>query len=321
MTIVGGVAPGAVYVQPEMPPVPPEIDPGRYAVSLTLVPEDPALSSFRLTDDGVDNGIILLGGMRGLGKPEYVDFTEDFAGRDGTYFFGERALPREVFLPLHVYHDGDSLEWLEHDRELFKLFRRGRYFWLVAQLPTGEIRRLRVRYRSGGDYALDRDPIFFGWMTYGLYFQADQPMWEGEPITQPWAQVPQLPLFGASNPGPPVNISPRNIATATITNSGDNETWPIWELEGPMDPGAELTVGTGTITVPFGLLEDDSLVIDTRPEEQTAILNGTVDKTRDLGSYGYREIPPGEDVQIGIDIPGTSGIVRVSIWPTYERAW
>ena len=88
-----------------------------------------------------------------------------------------------------------------------------------------------------------------------------------------------------------------------------------------MSSGAELMVDGGLVTVPFNLNEGDVLVIDERPEAQTAMLNGSIDKTTSLGSYGYREIPPGENVSVGINIPGSTGKVSLSLVPLYERAW
>jgi hypothetical protein len=319
MTVIeGGFAPGFLYVSSPRNAPPPEVDPGRRGYSIWIEPEDPELPTWGLTN-GYEDGVILLRGIRGLGSPDHVEFVDEYAAIDGEYYFGERTAPREIFLPIHLFHDGTSLEWVEHSRTFWKMFRRGQHVRIYVQAPDAEVFSIRARYQKGGEEASILDPAFYGWASHGIYLKASQPFWEGAEVRQEWKQQELLPMFGASHPGPPFNIAYRRLDSATITNRGDVDAWPLVTLEGPMDAGAEVTIGGGTVSVPFELDEGDVLVMDYSPREQSAILNGVTDKTKDLGSYGWRRLPPGKNVAVGIEIPGVTGGLAVAFTPLMER--
>lgn len=311
--------PGLVFASGVTPSVQPVYEERRYGISLWLVPDDESLPTWRLTN-GEDNGIILMPGMRGLGKAESQEFAEEYASIDGEYYFGERTLPREVFLPLHVFHDGSSQDWIDRDSLLWKSFRRGAHSTLYAQHPNGTIRSLRVRYARGGEEGYDLDPSFFGWATYGIYLRASQPHWEGAAVFQEWVQSEQPPFYSAEAPALPFNISyPSFTEFGYMTNPGDIDVWPKVTLSDGIAPGAEIVIAGGSVQVPFEIPDGEILVIDYSPSEQSAFLDG-VDVTRDLGTYGFRRFPAGEQVQVGIDLAGTSGKARIDLVPRYERA-
>jgi hypothetical protein len=313
--------PGAVYVQASNPSAPIPSDPGRYGLDIWLTSEDdPSLPTWSLTD-GEENGLVLMPGVRGLGKPDSTAFAEEYAAIDGEYYFGERTHAREIFLPLYVYHEGDSSDWVMRDQLLWRNFRRGHHSRLHTYHPAVGHRSLRARYTSGGGEALELDPTFFGWAKYGIYLKAAQPFYEGDPIEYSWAAQTPKPMYGVGFGAPPLNVSYRNIETATLSNPGEMEVAPKVILEGPMDDGAVVTIGGKAIPVPFALLDGDVLVIDHAKSAQSAILNGSVDRTDDLGSFRFAMIPAGQNIPIGLNIPGSTGKVTVSLTPLYERAW
>jgi hypothetical protein len=189
--------------------------------------------------------------------------------------------------------------------------------------PDGTQRRIRVRYEKGGEEAFEIDPVFYGWAKYGLYLTAEQPYWEGvgfDPVE--WGAAEPVYFFGGgtSGPtlGPPFGIAkPTTSGRTSMSNPGDVEAWPVWTIRGPMT-SCELGIEGQTVIVPFALASGDVLVIDTRPTAQTAILNGTVDKTPQLGSFGFAQVEPGDDVELTVLTTGTGGSVRVELTPLYE---
>jgi hypothetical protein len=315
------VLPGLVYAQPYTPPIRPPVDPGRMAFGLRIVPEDESLPAWQLTD-GEDAGIILMRGVRGLGTPQHTSFEEEYASADGAYHFGDRTSPREVFLPVYLFHDGSSQEWVERDSLFWKTLRRGAYSRLYVQLPDGAIRSLRVRYTGGGDEAFEMDPAFFGWAKYGIYMKAPQPFWEGGEVEKEWAPSDSDPMFGSESTAPYLSTSYPTLASATISNPGDMPCSPRVTYTGPIPAGAEVTLGGKTIPIPFEIPDGSILVVDHAPGEQSAVMNGTVDVTEDLGSFDFTEIEPGQSIPVGIELPvGSEGAIAVSITPLYERAW
>lgn len=309
--------PGVLLATPPfIPPVLP-VDPGRYALEMMWV--DGQGVSWPLTD--TDSGLVLMRGVRGLGAPTFVHYRDELSGTNGSYWRGYRTEAREVFWPLHVFSDGSSQDWVGYNRALWRGLSPSTEGTWVVKHEDGSTRRLRLRYTKGGEEAFDLDPVFFGWATYGIYFQADQPYWEGDPVKRRWETTEPTFFFGDDDEAPPFYISnPPTPEQATLTNPGDIDTWPVWTLEGPL-ASAELGVAGRTVSVPFVLGEDDVLVIDTRPTEQTAILNGTIDKTGDLGSFGFAKVPHGTDVPITVTMAAVSeevGAVTVELTPLYE---
>ena len=309
--------PGVLLVS--VPPPPPVVDanPGRYALEMEWT--DGNGTRWSLSDP--DSGIILMQGVRGLGAPTFTHFRDDLSGTDGALWRGYRAEVREVFWPVYLYHDGNSADWVTRNRAFWRGMSPSKEgTWSVRQ-EDGTTRRLRLRYMNGAEEALDLDPVFFGWAKYGIYLQADQPYWEGDPVTRRWETAEPEFFFGPDDEAPPFYIAkPPVPAVTTITNPGDVAAWPVWRLTGPLT-SATLTVDGRAISVPFALGSGDTLVIDTRPTAQTAILNGTTDMTGQLGSYGFAKIPPGVDREISVLLNPPSdevASVEIALTPLYE---
>ena len=311
--------PGTVFVQAPFVPAPPPVDPGREHVGIWLETWDG--KSWRL--DAPDSGIVLMRGARGFGMVSVEHHRDEHAIIPGSRWRDARVLEREIFLPLYVFSDGTSRDWQEHNRAFWRGLRTGKTAWLYVMWPDGTKRRIQVRYEKGGEEAFEMDPVFYGWAKYGIYLTAEQPYWEGVDFPpKEWGAA--LPVYffggGTSGPtlGPPFGIAkPTTSGRTSINNPGDVEAWPVWTITGPMI-SCELGADGQTIIVPFPLVSGDVLVIDTRPTAQTAILNGTIDKTPNLGSFGFAQIEPGDDVELTVLTEGTGGSVRVELTPLYE---
>lgn len=313
--------PGIVLVRPAATPsVPAPPDEGRFALEMTWI--DGRGNSWTLTKP--DSGIILQRGVRGLGAPKFVHYRDQLGASSGSLWRGYRAESREVFWPLYLYSDGNSSDWRAYNAKFWKGMSPGLEGRWVVRAEDGTTRTLRCRYTSGGDEAFELDPVFFGWAKYGIYLQADQPYWEGEPIITTWQTAEPAFFFGPDRLAPAFHISKPPIPVqATTSNPGDVPAWPVWTLRGPLT-SATLGVGSHIISVPFSLGVGDELVIDTRPTAQTAILNGTTDKTGDLGSFGFTKIPAGASVNVVVTINAPSEQVAsasLALTPLYEWAF
>lgn len=292
--------------------VPPTVDPAAELRGLTSSWVGWDGSEWLLTE--LESGVQFGSGVRGLGMPVVDYFTQESAGVDGAFDRGFRTKPREVFWPLHVFADGDSQAWYDYDRAFWRTLQPGRTgVWEVAQ-PNGTARRLRLRIDDDGSPDFERDPGPVGWQAYGVKLVANQPYWEGDPLAVEFRNTAPVSFFDAGR----VLSSSYTLGAATITNAGDVDVWPVWEIVGPSTTAA-VGVGGNIIEVPFALTGSDRLVIDTHPTRQTALRNG-VDVTGLLGAADFRPIPAGSDIPLSLTMTG-AGMVRATITPLFWRAW
>ena len=224
---------------------------------------------------------------------------------------------------IHLFSDGDSSDWVEHNRRFWKTMRAGKTGWLHIIHPDGHHRRIEARYEKGLDEGFEMDPAFFGWATYGVYLVAEQPYWEGvETVGDTWSSPPPVYFFGGGTTpgnGPPFGVSDeKDVSTAVITNPGDVAAWPKWTYNGPAT-SASVGVNGKVVEIPIELEEGESITLDLDPKEQTAIRENGDDVTIDLGTFDFAPIPPGEEVSLEITLIGTGGgSIELELTPLYE---
>jgi hypothetical protein len=174
---------------------------------------------------------------------------------------------------------------------------------------------LRCRFRDDGGHAFDLIPQKTGWAKYGIYMDAEQPMWEGPEIARRFKAASSSTGFASY---PWAIDSGHGASNATVDNPGDDDSWPLWEIQGPI---TSVTVGVNgrTVVAPVTLLAGDTLLIDTNPTAQTALKNG-VDVFTSLTATDWAPIPPGDGIPLTISITGT-GIVWCRFKPQHYRAW
>ena len=293
------------------------------------------------------SGTLLMAGARGFNMPPITQYTRDSPAVAGTRWAGSRTEPREVFWPLLVYSDAGSQAWIEYDRAFWSTLHPDHTgVWKVTH-PNGDTRSLRCRFKDDGGQTYDIDPSLVGWSAYGITLTAEQPYWEGEPVTRTWKASEPVSFFGAGTGGPPFTISPGStLAKATMSNPGDVDAFPMWVLTGPMDSA---TVGqAGKLTQYQASIADGrSVVIDTSPDQQrvveiasppspdaggpdvgsqawfdwisSAMASGT-DRVLNLGSVAFNApISPGKSVSLSLAMVG-AGTVTAAISPLYYRA-
>ncbi len=267
---------------------------------------------------GEDSGVRLIrGGTRGLGRGEHDRFASSSPAVAGSRYRGHRTLERDVFWPLLVFVDDSSEAWVKYDRAFWRTMHPDRPGTWTVTHPDGARRTLTCRYDGTDNQAFDRLPVQAGWAVYGVRLVADeQPFWQGEPIARTFQASPGSPFL----PGPPFTISSGStLALATIDNPGDEPAYPIWDLEGPLD---SVTVGVDgrTIEVPIELAAGETLRVDPRPTEQTAIDGTGADRTAELGAVDFAPVAPGEQVPLTLAAAGT-GSITATLIPLYARAW
>lgn len=274
-------------------------------------------------DDGVTwdltgtGGVALGPGIRGFGMPPVKRFTAASI-LAGSRHMGFRVDEREVFWPLLV-RTGRGQQWVDTNRAFWRTLQPHRTgTWSVTQ-PGGERRRLICRLDSDGDPSYEWDPALYGWMAYKVTLVAeDEPHWLGDPVRGSWTVGDPRDFFGSG--GPPFWISPAHtFGSATLTNPGDVEAWPVWTLHGPFASGS-VGIGSSVLAIDFGLTSGQTLTIDSNPWGPTATMQDGTDRTGDVSDLGFAPIPAGQSIPLLVSLTG-SGSVEVDITPRYYTAW
>ncbi|MDQ7877375.1 hypothetical protein Q9R08_05225 [Microbacterium sp. QXD-8] len=255
-------------------------------------------------------------GVKGLHMPRFNVYESSTPLVPGVELTGYDLPARTVYWPL-MFQANSITQWEALHAGFFNSIHPiDPGVWTVGE-GTAQ-RTLPLTGVFDGSYSFDTDPFIRGHALIGVELLAPRPLWRGRPITKTFrAQegVPFIPVDLA----PSFNISPAaSFTTANISNPGDEPSYLVWTINGPM-PEVELGVSGAIIEVPFALDEGDTLVIDTDPAGQYATLNG-VDCTRELGFQAFAPVPPRGTSPLAIAATG-DGSVSVSLTPLYWRAY
>lgn len=323
-----------VYGSPYIPPAPPAPAWSRMPMSWTAKGVE-----WPLTDP--KTGVFLKPGVRGLGSVAVERHTTVSPAVAGSRFEGSSTLDREVFWPVHIYHDGSSVEWMERDRAFWAgMDPDDTGVWTVTH-PDGKRRTLELRFVSDGDHVRAQDPMIRGWENYAITLVAEQPYWVGTPTVKSFAGVaPPDPFFELTGPQV-VNIAAGySVSNAVMDNPGDVESYPRWFIEGPAT-SASVGVGGVVVNVPFAVAAGECLVIESDPDLIGATLYSItasgadlkpservvgvdlvspVDKTSELGVADFAAIPAGSSVPLSLALEG-AGKVEALLPPLYRRPW
>ena len=304
----------------------------------TLPPKPTARECMRWTWYGVDGSVWSLGrqagayvlrsAVVGMLHPAFIDHVSASPAVDGQFYRSTRTLPRSLGFRIRLRQNG-SRDFVETHRAFWRSWSPhtpGRLE--IASIDS--TRSIWLRLQSSGDAAFDADPQRWAMLTMDLEAIADDPYWLGEPIERSWGTSTPVPFYGPSGAGPSFWISSAStIDSATVTNPGDAESWPVWTIESTgVTSGVSLTVDGGRIQLP-GMVAGEAIRIDTHPAyggaQRGSMVDGTfvatdpdIDGEFDLG--GSRRIPPGQSVPVGISMTG-SGSVSVSFTPRYWLAF
>lgn len=245
------------------PPLQPGIELGQFTFSL----QRPDGTSFALD---VPPTISVQAGAQGLDMGT-IDIAEDTAaGFDGAQPNQITVEPREVFLPLLLRAD-NLIGLTNFKRSLMSYVNPAKGpVTIRCALPDGTARLIDGYYRAGIDTTMSTDAWGASWQFVGLTIRCSlQPFWREEnDWTVTWQQnddrTPLLPILPLAPPSSQVLGG-----TNPITVGGDVQTWPVWQVVGPLEAVTVQDVATGlswTLTASLG--PDDVWTVDTRPGQK-----------------------------------------------------
>lgn len=263
-----------------------------------------------------DDAPVLLRALTGIGTPPVERWRQQSVTAPGSRRRGSRWLDREIGMTVEITRKS-SAEWVATDEAWhagldpdvpgrLQITWGGRTRWVEATLAEES-------------EPMDRDPTIRGTQLSIVTLAAD-PLWHGDPVRRSFGNEASRPFFAVA---PNVlGISAGTISTATITNPGDEPTWPVWTVTGPC---ASVTVGTdaGTVVVAGAVASGDQLIIDTRPDRQTIRLANGTDRAGVVTSAVWAPVPAGADADLTIAATSTgSGFgVDVVLDTLYRRPW
>lgn len=286
-----------------------------------------------LTDSA--HGYVSTTGRTGFG-PVDAQVVSDQMWDGSSLVRAHRVQPRVITVPLYV-QGPDTATYLARLRALQATFRHppdpatglpvpGR---ITVLLPDGSQRSAGAYYQGGGTVTeSDVDDVAATWCSLpNLQFYAPVPTWEGAPVSRTW----QLAAAGAGVPPlPPVLLGAGSVlGTATVTNPGDTDAYPVWTLTGPgMPTVTNLDTGQSfafTSSVPAGT----TVTVDCRPPEiapatgLTAVDGSGTDWWPSLADYpDFWSLPPGL-TNLSVSVSGATAAsgVTVTFAPRYLAAW
>lgn len=272
-------------------------------------------------------GAVMLPGVRGLNMPPVIHYSTAYASVPGARWRGHTVDAREVFWPIQIYHDLNSQGWIDRDRAFWKTLRPEKTgTWTVKQ-PSGVERHMDLRFSNDSDATINQDPVLAGWASYGITLVAEQPFWRATPIIREWTAGGALPFYPDGSGGG-FTISPSTtLDTAAMPNPGDVDAYPVWEVHGPTTT-AQVGIAGRNISIPFPVDDNQVLVIDTDPTQQSATLwdvaggvrTNPVDMTAQLGGANFVPVPADSVTTTSLSLDG-AGKVSLILTPLYLRAW
>lgn len=315
--------------------VPPNPWPG---VELTWTSPDGS-KTWSLTDDR--SPVRLLAGTRGLGKPPATRYADAAPGLSGSRHRGHRVDEREVFWPLLILAGATTQEHLDIESEFWQSLSYDEQGTWRATTPDRGSRTLKCRLVRD-DTVWEMTPGLMEWAQQAVYLLAEQPFWTSDPIVRVFGAADGTRFADPATPELWRISSASTLTKATIPNPGDVPERPLWVFDGPSD-SAYAGFDGRQVVVPFEILEGQSLVVDSSPEDLRALLvdtpdltgltaveevrtihaaalAGGVDRTTDLGEdTAFAAVPKGAQVTLDVGMVGT-GKVRVLLTPRHERA-
>jgi hypothetical protein len=272
----------------------------------------------------LDGGLVALRpGVMGLGLPGTDQYLRSSAALDGQRLVGSRTRARRVFWPVSI-RGTDEAEWLATSRAFFAGLSTDKTGTFEVTANDGQVRTIALRLQSQDEQEFDDAPGLFPFEVVGIDLVADDPFWRGPEVSKTFQTAEDSVPFFETGPTHVFNLmSSSTTASATVTNSGEVDSWPLWTVTGPATEfsiGVDGSVISGVIIVPDG----QYLLIDTDPTVQVARLHdgasSAVVPFSSFTSIVFARIPQGESVPLEIVLKG-SGSVNISFEPGFRRAF
>nr|WP_306283713.1 phage tail domain-containing protein [Streptomyces sp. Termitarium-T10T-6] len=152
------------------------------------------------------------------------------------------------------------------------------------------------------------------------HFRCPVPYWTGGEVTTEWKNgtggdfFPILPLVVGDS---------QVLGSVTVDNDGDDDAYPVWTIKGPATTVTLTNVTTGqTLALTRTITGADTIVIDTRERQQTALLNGVTNLWPDLSDdSSLWPLETGvNDLSLTVAGSTTDTSVRMTYQPRYLAA-
>lgn len=279
-------------------------------------------TTLNLTDYSGRSGIFLTrDGVRGLGMPPLHRYTNESPAIAGESWRGQRVKARDVFWPLHVFHEGGTSDYIDWEDTLYRaLAPEHTVKWRVIT-PRSD-RYLTCRFVDDSDRQETFDVPLRGWDRYGMHLIAEDPYWKAAtPVTRTWSNDPGKPFFGGAigGFGPPFYISRSNrIEEASMPNLGDVDGWPKWTIYGPCAEFS-VTVGGATTRVEHSIEAGAWVTLDSNPARRGLFdMNGQF-IPGGIKAASFGAIPPGREVPISMSVDNLAASVSVEMLERFYR--
>jgi phage-related protein len=302
-----------ILVKPFVPDPPPWEWPQRLQEMPSISYTDPSGRVTLFTD--WERGWTVPPGPRGLDMPTYAVTRDESPGIDGYAIRQVRAQGKDIVIPVAFWAQDSRAAYLERRRALIRSLnpKRGPGTLTLTQ-PDGATRTIQALYTDGLEGDETRDAAGARWCQTALTFACPSPYWLGSEISHTWQTetgsefFPILPLtVGAS----------QVLGEVTVDNSGDDDAYPVWTINGPATAITLTNVTTGqTLTLTRTITAPDTIVIDTRERRQTALLNDSTNLWPDLSddSSMWALAPDLNDLELSVT--GSTSDTRVRM--TYQ---
>lgn len=261
-------------------------------------------------------------GFAGILEPLVQHYFSENIGNGSTYQ-GHRIPARQVTVPMFVWAETPSAMRAE-DKKFRKTLRPEQTATLIVQEPDGARRYLTLRYVSGAEGAFSGDTYGKHWMAYTLTLTAEDPFFYGEPESRKFDGIDPVDFYNSASAPDYIVSEASTIATAKVTNTGDEPAFVTWKIHGAM---SEFTGGwpDAVIHLPIPLTSSEDLTIYTDPDDGR-IIDGTgasrwgevLDEDIEFGP-----LPAGVETQLNLTVlDGDSATsVEISWVPKYRSAW
>lgn len=226
-----------------------------------------------------ENGIVVQPGIRGFDAPTYQFAYTESPGLDGAHLNRVRVPSREVFIPIYI-EGNDRGDYLTKKRALLSAmnplgsFGPGRLFVIEGD---STVRTIDMYYLDGAEGDEGVDSAGFHWCRYGLRFIALDPFFYGSTVEARTfrGDVAELkPFFGTPFFGLNLNKTLSFNGTVTLDVHGDVDSWPVWNIVGPLDSVTFINHSLGqSFQFTYPLLAGQVATIDTTPGKKTVKLD------------------------------------------------
>ena len=200
---------------------------------------------------------------------------------------------------------------------------------LTITRKDGTQRVLTCRYLSGLEGDWGNGQFALTWQRFILNFQAIDPAWYAAvPTVETYSCAPAGAFFTEDDddetPFLPLNLSESTVVSkSTITNPGDFECWPIWQITGPGDGLILRNLTTGkNLFLPIAIAPSEIITIDMTPDQKSVLsslgTNYFPQMARVVGSALWSLICGDNEVQVELNNTiSDQSLIELAFQPAY----